>query len=58
MQMLVLPAMASHEQKVAEHVRGIQQFLATQKGLLDKSKWVTLSRSNAKALWSGSGRIP
>ena len=37
--MLVLPAMASHEQKVAEHVRGIQQFLATQKGLLDKSKW-------------------
>ena len=34
--MLVLPAMASHEQKVAEHVRGIHQFLDTQKGLLDK----------------------
>ena len=50
MQMLVLPAMASHEQKVAEHVRGIQQFLATQKGLLDKSKWGDLVQKQCESI--------
>ena len=50
MQMLVVPAMASHEQKVAEHVRGIQQFLATQKGLLDKSKWGDLVQKQCESI--------